>query len=71
MKGQITLTMIKPYAVKRHHVGDILAEIEHAGFSIRAMKMVQLPKEKAELFYAEHKGKPFSLLLLNLCLQGQ
>jgi len=70
MKGQITLTMIKPYAVKRHHVGDILAEIEHAGFSIRAMKMVQLPKEKAELFYAEHKVKPFFAALVEFMSSG-
>lgn len=59
MKGHITLTMIKPYAVKEHHVGEILATIEKAGFHIKAMKMVQLPAEKAEIFYEEHRGKPF------------
>lgn len=59
MNGRITLTMIKPYAVKEHHVGDILAHIEKAGFLIKALKMVQLPAEKAEIFYGEHRGKPF------------
>jgi nucleoside-diphosphate kinase len=59
MKGRITLTMIKPYAVKEHHVGDILAHIEKAGFHIKGLKMVQLPAEKAEIFYEEHRGKPF------------
>ncbi len=51
--------MIKPFAVKQHHVGEILSDIEKAGFHIRALKMTQLPVEKAELFYAEHKEKPF------------
>lgn len=51
--------MIKPYAVTQHHVGEILSDIEKAGFHIRALKMTQLPVEKAELFYAEHKEKPF------------
>ena len=59
MKGRITLTMIKPYAVNEHHVGEILATIEKAGFHIKAMKMVQMPAEKAEIFYEEHRGKPF------------
>lgn len=57
--GRITLTMIKPFAVKEHHVGEILSHIEKAGFHIRALKMTQMPMEKAEKFYAEHQGKPF------------
>lgn len=59
MKGRITLTMIKPYAVKEHHIGEILSHIEKAGFHIKAMKMVQMPGEKAEIFYKEHQGKSF------------
>ncbi|NLX73933.1 MAG: nucleoside-diphosphate kinase [Bacteroidales bacterium] len=70
MKGQITLTMIKPYAVKQHHVGDILADIEKAGFVIRALKMIQLPREKVELFYAEHKGKHFFSNLVDFMSSG-
>ncbi len=58
-KGTFTLTMIKPGAVKEHHVGDILSHIEHAGFRIIALKMTQMPKEKAEVFYEEHNDKPF------------
>jgi nucleoside-diphosphate kinase len=58
-KGDITLTMIKPIAVKEHHTGDILSEIEHAGFHIIGLKMAQLTKEKAGIFYEEHKDKPF------------
>ncbi len=59
MKGRITLTMIKPYAVKENHVGEILSYIEKAGFHIKAMKMVKMTAEQAEIFYKEHNGKPF------------
>ncbi len=59
MKGRITLTMIKPYAVKEHHIGEILAYIEKNGFHIKAMKMIQLSAEKAEIFYEEHREKSF------------
>ncbi len=59
MKGRITLTMIKPFAVKENHVGEILSYIEKSGFHIKAMKMVKMTDEQAEIFYKEHNGKPF------------
>ena len=59
MSLQRTLSIIKPDAVKRHLIGAILARFEQQGFNIAAAKMVQLSKEQAEGFYAEHQGKPF------------
>jgi nucleoside diphosphate kinase len=59
MRLQRTLSIIKPDAVKRHLIGAILARFEQQGFNIAAAKMVQLSKEQAEGFYAEHQGKPF------------
>lgn len=56
---QRTLAMIKPDAVKAKNIGNILALIEKAGFSIVAMKMVKLSKEDAECFYAVHKERSF------------
>ena len=56
---QRTLSIIKPDAVKRHLIGAILARFEQQGFNIAAAKMVQLNREQAEGFYAEHQGKPF------------
>ena len=56
---QRTLSIIKPDAVKRHLIGAILARFEQQGFNIAAAKMVQLSREQAEGFYAEHQGKPF------------
>jgi nucleoside-diphosphate kinase len=69
-KGTFTLTMIKPVAVKEHHVGDILSAIEHAGFRIIALKMTQMPKEKAAVFYEDHKEKPFFEELVTFMKSG-
>jgi len=70
MKGQITLTMIKPFAVKQKKVGQIISDIEKNGFYIRALKMTQLSPEKAAAFYAEHKGKPFFDELIDFMCSG-
>ena len=59
MSLQRTLSIIKPDAVKRHLIGAILARFEQQGVKVIAAKMVQLSREQAEGFYAEHQGKPF------------
>jgi len=59
MIGNITFTMIKPCAVKNNFIGPILKMINESGFRIKAMKMTQLTRERAEAFYAIHAGKPF------------
>jgi len=51
--------MIKPDAVQDGHIGAILAKINEAGFTIKAMKMTKLSKEKAGQFYEVHKERPF------------
>ena len=59
MPGKRTFTMIKPDAVKDGHIGAILAKINEAGFTIKAMKMTKLSAEKAGQFYEVHKERPF------------
>src|SRR5262245_26572686 len=54
-----TFTMIKPDAMKNGHAGAILHHISKAGFKIKALKMLQLSAEKAGVFYAIHKERPF------------
>lgn len=54
-----TFTMIKPDAVKNGHIGAIINQITQAGFTIKAMKLTQLSKRDAELFYNIHKERPF------------
>jgi len=54
-----TLAIIKPDAVKKHAIGDIIARYEKAGLKPVAMRMMQLSKSTAEGFYAVHKARPF------------
>ncbi|ERL83712.1 hypothetical protein D910_00916 [Dendroctonus ponderosae] len=54
-----TFSIIKPNSVANNDIGAITARFERAGFQIIASKMIRLSKEKAEGFYAEHKGRPF------------
>ena len=59
MNNNLTFAMIKPDSFKNDRMSDILLEILKAGFKIRAIKISMLTHEKAEQFYAEHKGKEF------------
>ena len=56
---QRTLTIIKPDAVKKNAVGDIIEQFEKNGFHILAMKMLEISKHQAEQFYAVHASRPF------------
>ena len=57
--GNITLTIIKPTAMKKGYAGNISAKITDAGFRIQAMKMIRLSKAEAEKFYEVHIERPF------------
>ena len=70
MKGNKTLTMIKPTAVKQGHAGEILPMINKAGFKITAMKLTMMTREQAEAFYLVHKGKPFYESLVEFMSSG-
>jgi nucleoside-diphosphate kinase len=54
-----TFAIIKPDAVERRLAGGILARIEDAGFTVRAMRLQHLTKKEAEGFYAVHRERPF------------
>ncbi len=56
---QRTFAIIKPDAVAKNALGDIVATIESKGFHIVGMKMLEITKRQAEGFYAVHAGKPF------------
>jgi nucleoside-diphosphate kinase len=59
MQKERTLSIIKPDAVRKHHIGDILGRFEKHGLKIVAAKMMHLSKAQAEQFYAVHKARPF------------
>jgi nucleoside-diphosphate kinase len=54
-----TLILIKPDAVERSLVGEILARIERRGFRVAGGKLVRVSREVGEEHYAEHREKPF------------
>src|SRR5271170_2099294 len=54
-----TLCIVKPDAVEKRKAGAILAKLEESGFTIVALKRMQLTKEVAEGFYAVHKARGF------------
>ena len=54
-----TFSIIKPDAVAKNAIGQILARFETAGLRVVASRMERLTEEKAKGFYAEHEGKGF------------
>lgn len=59
MAVERTLSIIKPDAVAKNVVGQILARFEAAGLKIVAARMAHLSRSEAEAFYAVHKARPF------------
>jgi nucleoside-diphosphate kinase len=67
---QRTLTIVKPDAVRRNAVGDIIVQFEKKNFRILAMKMLQISKHQAEQFYAVHASRPFFNTLTDFMSSG-
>ena len=65
-----TLAIIKPDAVARGLIGEVIKRLEKNGFQIVAMKLVQLTKNQAKGFYAVHEGKPFFESLTDFMSSG-
>lgn len=58
MATEQTLIIVKPDAVQRSLIGEVISRFERAGMAVREMRMLQMGRVQAESFYAEHKGKP-------------
>lgn len=80
MAKERTFSIIKPNAVKKNAIGDIIHTFESKGLTIKAAKLGMISKEKCELFYAEHKERPFfgelvafmtSGPVMLMCLSGE
>ena len=65
-----TLVLIKPDAVERRLVGEIISRIERKGLTIVAMELKDVSDELARQHYAEHEGKPFFPSLLEFITSG-
>ena len=70
MATERTLSIIKPDAVAKNAVGQILSRFEAAGLKIIACKMQHLSREQAEGFYAEHSERPFFNDLVDFMTSG-
>jgi nucleoside-diphosphate kinase len=65
-----TLSIIKPDAVGKNHIGDIISRFEKAGLKVIAVRMKHLSKHDAEGFYAVHKERPFFKDLVSFMITG-
>jgi nucleoside-diphosphate kinase len=65
-----TLVMVKPDAVRRGHVGEVIRRFEAAGLTIRALKMVWMDRRAAEGFYQVHREQPFFASLTQFMSSG-
>jgi nucleoside-diphosphate kinase len=65
-----TLAIIKPDAVKKHAIGDIIRRYEAAGLWPIAIRMLRLSKAAAEGFYAVHRQRPFFESLTTFMASG-
>lgn len=65
-----TLAILKPDAVRKKYIGQIISKITEAGFEIKAMRMIQLSKSSAEGFYEVHKERAFYRELVDYMTSG-
>jgi len=70
MAKELTFSIIKPNAVKKNKVGAIIQMFEDNGLKVAAAKFVNLSKDRCELFYAEHKERPFFGELVSFMTSG-
>ena len=70
MTKERTLSIIKPDATSKNHIGEILSRFEKAGLKIIGAKMLHLSREQAEGFYAIHRERPFFKDLIDFIISG-
>jgi nucleoside-diphosphate kinase len=70
MAIETTLSIIKPDAVRKNVIGQIIARFEGAGLQVVAARMVHLSRREAEAFYAVHKERPFFRDLVDFMVSG-
>ena len=59
LAAEQTLILVKPDAVRRALIGEVISRIERKGFTIERLELKTLDRETAEQHYGEHADKPF------------
>ncbi len=70
MSIETTLSILKPDAVRKNAIGQIIARFEAAGFKVVAARMLHLSRREAEAFYAVHRERPFFRDLVDFMVSG-
>ena len=70
MAATLTLGIIKPDAIETGKTGAILAHLQKAGFTPRALRLVRLTRAEAGAFYEIHRGRPFYNDLVEFMTSG-
>ncbi|MDT0619152.1 nucleoside-diphosphate kinase [Salinisphaera sp. P385] len=70
MAVERTLSIIKPDAVAKNVIGDIISRFEKAGLRVIAARMAHLSQSEAEQFYAVHRERPFFGELVGFMTSG-
>jgi nucleoside-diphosphate kinase len=66
-----TLVIVKPDAVRRGLVGEILSRLERKGLRIEEMRMMRIDRDLADRHYEEHRDKPFFAELTDFITSGE
>lgn len=66
-----SLLLIKPNATQKHHIGEIIAMVEHHGFELVEARIFTMTQKLAEDFYEMHKGKTFFDDLIRFMTSGR
>ncbi len=65
-----TFSIIKPNAIHKNVIGQIMTTFENNGLQIAAAKLTNIPRKQCEEFYAEHKERPFFGELVDFMTSG-